>query len=463
MRLALAALAALTLVRLALAAWLPLAPDEAYYALWAQHLQPGYYDHPPMVALWIRAGTMLCGHTALGIRLLGPISGALGTILLWDAAEQLRPKSGIIAALLLNATLMVGAGAIIMTPDTPLLFFWTAGLAALARLVASANPRWWLALGLAVGGMLLSKYTAMLFIAAVFLWLLSQAPGRAMLRSIWPWAAAGLALCLFAPDIAWNAAHDWVSYAKQGGRINGINPARSLQFLVELVAGQAGLLTPGIAVLAGLGVWRLAGDAAPTARLLLWLTLLPATVMLEHVLTDRVQSNWVAILYPSLSLAAAQLPKNLLARWLGPALTLGFGLSVLAYAQALTALLPLPPGLDTAGVQLTGWQEFTQQAMAGDPAFVTADDYATLAELAHYGPHNVMVAGFVTPDDRRWSYFAWPAAVRPGAAGVLVTRRADAPCPDLLGTVTRRRGAEVFATYRLCRFVAPNAGVATPR
>ena len=55
--LGLVALAVLTLLRLALAARLPLAPDEAYYFLWSRHLQAGYFDHPPMVALWIRAGT----------------------------------------------------------------------------------------------------------------------------------------------------------------------------------------------------------------------------------------------------------------------------------------------------------------------------------------------------------------------------------------------------------------------
>ena len=68
------ALLALTILRLTLATTIPLAPDEAYYWLWSRHLQPGYYDHPPMVALFIRAGTLLAGPTAFGIRLLGPLS-----------------------------------------------------------------------------------------------------------------------------------------------------------------------------------------------------------------------------------------------------------------------------------------------------------------------------------------------------------------------------------------------------
>ena len=72
----LAALLGLTVLRLILAATLPVAPDEAYYWLWSQHLQPGYYDHPPMVALFIRIGTALFGATPFGIRLFGPLAAA---------------------------------------------------------------------------------------------------------------------------------------------------------------------------------------------------------------------------------------------------------------------------------------------------------------------------------------------------------------------------------------------------
>jgi len=58
------ALVALRLV----AAWTPLTFDEAYYWMWSKHLAGGYYDHPPMVALVIRLGTMLAGDTELGVR-----------------------------------------------------------------------------------------------------------------------------------------------------------------------------------------------------------------------------------------------------------------------------------------------------------------------------------------------------------------------------------------------------------
>ena len=112
-----------------------------------------------MVALWIRAGTMLAGDGPLDVRLLAPFATALGTVLLFRAAEDLLPNrgAGLTAATLLNATLLMGIGAVTMTPDTPLLLFWTATLWALGRMLATGRREWWLASGAAAGLALDSK------------------------------------------------------------------------------------------------------------------------------------------------------------------------------------------------------------------------------------------------------------------------------------------------------------------
>ncbi|MDT8265576.1 glycosyltransferase family 39 protein, partial [Roseomonas sp. DSM 102946] len=156
------ALAAITLARLIAAAVVPVSPDEAYYWVWSRALSPGYYDHPPMVAFWIRAGTLLLGDTPLGIRLLGPVGLLLATLALVRAGNLLFPdrRPGVMAASLFNATLLVNAGAVLMTPDTPQIVFWCLTLWAVAEAHARGDGRWWLAVGLFAGAALLSKYTA---------------------------------------------------------------------------------------------------------------------------------------------------------------------------------------------------------------------------------------------------------------------------------------------------------------
>lgn len=457
MKMLLAALVGLTALRLAVAAWLPLTPDEAYYFMWARHLQAGYLDHPPMVALWIRLGTALVGNNPLGVRLLGPVSVAIGSWFLYDAGNRLLPlrRFGWQAAAFFNATLMLGAGCVVMTPDTPLIFFWSLGVWALARLVQSGQPRWWLVAGAVAGLMLLSKYTAVLFLAAAALWALTSPSIRRQIVTPWPWLGALLAVLLFAPDIAWNATHGWASYLKQGGRVNGFDPARALQFLGALFGGQFLLLTPVIACLAVRGLWRLRVEKAPGAALLLWLTLLPAMVFLEHVFTNRVESNWPAILYPSACLAAAAIPS----RWLRSALLVGFGLTALVYVQSLTGFLPLPAKRDTTALQMAGWQALAQEAAATHPAFLTADTYTVASELAFYAPPSVPVLGFSS----RWRYFNWKVAPIAGQSGLLLVRQGRHPCLEPVASLTRRRGNQTVATYQLCRITAPATGQVLPR
>src|ERR1700760_3617062 len=66
---------ALVVLRLVAADLTPLTFDEAYYWMWSQHLAGGYYDHPPMVAVVIRLGTMIAGDTEFGVRLVSILLG----------------------------------------------------------------------------------------------------------------------------------------------------------------------------------------------------------------------------------------------------------------------------------------------------------------------------------------------------------------------------------------------------
>ena len=433
--------------------------------MWSRALAPGFLDHPPMVALWIRAGTALLGPTALGVRLLAPLAAAAGSLLLAGAARDLFPgrRAAVPAACLLNATLLLGVGAVTMTPDTPLLFFWTAALGALARLLRTGRAAWWLVVGAASGGALESKYTALLLGAALAVWLLAVPGARHWLRRWQLWAGLGVALALLAPDLAWNAAHGWASIAKQGGRTGDWQPARALGFEAELAAGQLGLATPLVLALCALGSWRAARRwPEPGPALLACLVLLPAAVFMQHALGDRVQANWPAILYPAAALAAA----GLAPRGWALASLLGLALTAPVYLQAAAAPFALPRRLDVTLARLGGWGALSRDvagrvAGLGPVAFVAADEYGLAAELAWQaaaGPGLPPVVG-VQP---RWRLFTLPGAAIGGSTGLLLrsARRSGPPDPAAwseavaLGRLARVRDGVTAEEYTLYRVTA---------
>lgn len=464
LRRGLAILLGLTALRLGVAAALPLARDEAYYWIWSRHLQAGYFDGPALIALWIRAGTSALGATPLGIRLLSPLAAAAISVLVWRAGEDLFPgrQAGLLAAALINATVVIGAGSIITTPDTPLLLFWTATLAALARWQASGEERWWPVAGLFGGLAMDAKYTGLLVFAAAGLWLLVTRTGRAALRRPPPWIGLAIGLLAFAPTLLWNATHGWASFARQGGRVLHRDLAGMPGHLAALAAGQIGLATPIVAFLMAVGLaraWR--SDAAP-ARLALLAAIVPLAVFLQHTLSGPVQANWPAILYPGAALCAAGCATALTRRWLAPALILGAVVNGAIYLQALAAPIPLPPQRDPLALQLAGWRHLAQAAAdaarGANARFVAAPDYATAASLAYELRGRVAVIGF----GPRWRTFDLPqAGIAAGSPGVLIAPRRRGP-PDPawfgsvrpLGTAARRQDGRIVARYDLYRIIA---------
>src|SRR6201993_118764 len=176
---------ALVALRLVAAAWTPLTFDEAYYWMWSKSLAGGYYDHPPMVALVIRAGTLIAGDTEFGVRLVSILLALPMSLAVYRSAEILfgGTRVAATAAILLNLTLMAAVGTLIVTPDSPLLVASSFVVLCLAKVLETGRGAWWLAGGAAVGAALLSKYTALFFGPAILIWLVSAPKLRRWLVS----------------------------------------------------------------------------------------------------------------------------------------------------------------------------------------------------------------------------------------------------------------------------------------
>jgi 4-amino-4-deoxy-L-arabinose transferase-like glycosyltransferase len=404
----LAFIAIVTAIRLALAAGAGFVDDEAYYRLWSLAPSWGYYDHAPMVAWWIHAGRALAGDTTLGLRLFAPLSLAAGSIVLWRTAAILyNPTVAARAVFWFNATLLIGAGGVVVTPDTPLVFFWGLTIWTLAELNRSRDPNWWLAAGLAAGLALQSKYSALFLGAGMVLWLMIRADTRRWLGCWQIWAGGAIALALFAPVVAWNAAHDWISFNKQFGRaaVHGFTPLNPFAFL-GLETLLFGLLITPFAVW---GVKLAVRDGLRphgAGALILPATSAPfAFYLVAHSLHATVQGNWPAPLFPALAIMAAGAVEAIptlsdrwrpraqwAARWQTP---LGLAAVGLLYMHVIAPAVVLNVKRDPTG-QMRGWPGFAAQvetlAASQGAAWIATTDYGVTGQLAFRLPAATPVA-----------------------------------------------------------------------
>ncbi|RYZ61810.1 MAG: hypothetical protein EOO14_03995, partial [Chitinophagaceae bacterium] len=98
-----------------------LTSDEGYYWFYAQHLQWGYYDHPPMIALLIKLGAMVLPGE-LGVRFFNVVLSTGGLALFFSLLPNATKQNGRTYLVLLSAPLLHYL-TFLLFPDGPLLFF----------------------------------------------------------------------------------------------------------------------------------------------------------------------------------------------------------------------------------------------------------------------------------------------------------------------------------------------------
>lgn len=290
-------LAGLAVGYLSLAAALPPLDDEIYYWCWAQQLQPSYFDHPPLTAYLIRASTALFGDSVFAIRVPACLTSlaVLAVIGHLTRPRELLP--------LVVCTPLFTFGAVLITPDTPLLLFWAAYLLWLVRTqqLVSADipvPAWlWAVGGLALGCGLLGKYTAGMLVPAGFAaFALSGRRWRGWLPGyLGHGVVAGVC---GSPVLLFNLAHDFAPLRFQWAHVNACVTGPGLRTLGEFVGVQT-LLFGTLPVLLLPWVvrnWRpLAAD--PRLRACGCLFAVPFSFFLCKAARGPIEGNWALACY----------------------------------------------------------------------------------------------------------------------------------------------------------------------
>jgi 4-amino-4-deoxy-L-arabinose transferase-like glycosyltransferase len=181
------------------------ARDELYFVAAGHHLAFGYVDQPPLTPLLARFAAAAAGNTLAGLRGLAVI--VVGTAAM---SRQLGAgRTGQLLAALAAATCGEFLGAMHeLTTTAPDFVFWTITLLLVMRLLASEDPRWWVAIGGCVGIASEAKWNIG-FLAAALVAGLAATDARRLLRSRYLLVGGVIAAALAAPDLVWQALHGW--------------------------------------------------------------------------------------------------------------------------------------------------------------------------------------------------------------------------------------------------------------
>jgi len=187
--------------------------DETYYWLWSKKLDFSYFDHPPMVAYLIKL-TTLFGDDPLFVRLGAALMVSGTAYLLYALAKKMFDEQvALYTFYIFLSSLLTIVGATLITPDIPMMFFTTLMLYAAYIYIFEDKKSYLLLTGFAAGAAILSKYTGILIIFTLILYVLLYK--REVFKEKYLLYAVLIATAVFAPVLYWNYTHDFISFSFQ--------------------------------------------------------------------------------------------------------------------------------------------------------------------------------------------------------------------------------------------------------
>lgn len=387
-------LLAAVVLRLIIAARIPLVDDEAYYWAWAQRPAWGYPDHPPAIAALIRATTMVLGNSPVGVR-AGPVLLNLGIAwLLYDLGRRMfDPEVGALAALWFQTIPLFSIGGLLSFPDAPFTFFWLLTMWALWRARGDRGIVWWILTGAAVGLAGLSKLTALFLAIGVAGYLLWGERERRWWRRWEPYAGAAVAVALIIPVLHWNAAHGNILVRKARDPYiwvqTGIPALNALAYAGAQLA-YYGPLSAVLLITALLAAWRGQRGTDPRYVYVVWMTIPILGVFVAMSFDGIAKPHWTAPAYLVALLPAAAIWATVRLRrswrWAVTA-TVAVNLLLVGTLGALALWRGGP-----VGKELRAWPGFITEVRRdleatpvprGGERFILAADYQTAAQIEY--------------------------------------------------------------------------------
>jgi len=253
--------------------------DEAYYWVYSKFPDWGYFDHPPMVALLIKAGYSIF-HNELGVRFLMPF---INTACVFILQQLLQKKDDLLFYAIATSVIVLQLAGMLAIPDSPLVFFATLFFWSYGRFLKNMNAANAILFGTITALMLYSKYHGLLIV------IFTLASNLRLFRSFYPYLAGLTALILFLPHLYWQYAHDFPSIWFHLFERNVYN--HSFFFFAEYLFGQIIFAGP---VIGWLLIWCAFAykTTSPVERALKFSTIGVYAFFFISSLKEKVEANW---------------------------------------------------------------------------------------------------------------------------------------------------------------------------
>src|SRR5215472_15654617 len=239
--------------------------DELYYLDMARHLDWGYVDAAPPVAVYAKIALLMGGSLA-ALRILPALAGtglvALSSLIARELGGGRYAQFLAGLAVLLAPGVLATDSLLTMNAFEPL--FWMGCVLVIARILRTGNSRLWLWFGVLAGLGLENKHSTLSFGFAVTVALLLTHLRREFAKP-WIWIAGLIALAIFLPNIIWQVKHHFptiedLENVRREGKNVVVGP---LAFVKEQILDMHPILLPvwlgGLIWLLRERTWRVLG------------------------------------------------------------------------------------------------------------------------------------------------------------------------------------------------------------
>lgn len=175
--------------------------DEAYYWIYSKYPAWGYFDHPPMIAILIKAGYAIF-QNEFGIRFFIVL---LNTATIFLVSYLIDGRNDRLFYAISTSIVVAQIGGMIAVPDVPLLFFVTLFFLIYRRFEQRMSLWNSLLLGISISLMLYTKYHGVLIVSFTLL------SNIKLFTKHQTYIVAAVALLLFWPHLYWQYMRDFPS------------------------------------------------------------------------------------------------------------------------------------------------------------------------------------------------------------------------------------------------------------